>query len=143
MPIEYALEHMRFLAQCLKKDKPQSAVVAILLELNISTNTMGFEYLKRAVMLCYEDPMQLITKEIYQKVADSCREPTSIAQVEQTIRRAINQAWKRENKDAFFRYFSREGSGILKKPTNAEFISRIVRIVELWEGCFEQEADHE
>lgn len=143
MAIEDTLKHVLFLARLLKNCSPQCVVVSILMELNIPTKNAGFEYLKRAILLFHENPTLMITKDIYQKIGESCAEAVSIAQVEQSIRQVISAAWKNKDQSAFIRYFSCGANGIVKKPTNAEFISRIARILELWEGCCEKEADYE
>lgn len=143
MAVEDTLKHVLFLAQHLNRHSPKCIVVAILMELNVATKSAGFEYLKRAILLFYQNPTKMVTKEIYAEVAMSCTGQNSSAQVEQAIRRAIKEAWKNSDREAFIRYFSCDANGIVKKPTNAEFISRIARVLELWEGCCEKEAEHE
>lgn len=49
--IEDTLKHAQFLARHLNKCGPQCAIVAVLLELDISTKGPAFEYLKRAIIL--------------------------------------------------------------------------------------------
>lgn len=129
------LRHAHFLARHLNKCELQYAVVAVLLELGIPTKRIGFDYLKNAIMLLFEDPAKMMTKGIYPAVSDLYDPEIGEFQIEQAIRSAITEAWKDRDEDVWSYYFPLDKNGNVKKPTNSEFISRIARFMELWQGC--------
>lgn len=136
--LEGTLEHALFLARHLNKCSPQCAAVAMLLELGVPTKRIGFDYLKNAIVLFCEDPTQMITKGIYPAVGQLYTPEASPFQVEQAIRTAVNDAWENRDEVVWNYYFPADGHGNTKKPPNAEFISRMGRFLELWQGCCEE-----
>ena len=104
-------------------------------ELGISTKRAGFDYIKKGILLMCDDPAALITKGVYPEIGKSYDPPVSDMQVEQSIRSAISDAWMQRNTRVWGYYFINTTGGKPKKPTNAEFISRIARILEVWQCC--------
>ncbi len=95
----------------------------MLLSLGIPTKLNGYGYLREAIPLMASDPNQSITKELYPAVAKLFRcEPKN---VERSIRSAIATAWEKRDDRIWGMYFSRDGSGGVPRPTNAEFITRL------------------
>lgn len=140
--IEGTLKHALFLARYLNKSGLQYAVIAVLLELGIPTQDMGFDCLKNAIILTYDKPIQVLAKGLYPTVGQHYTPEVGEYQVEQAIRSAITKAWADRDESVWSYYFPPEANGKAKKPTNAEFITRIARFLELWEGCC-KEVDYE
>lgn len=128
------LEHVIFLARHLRNCTPRGAMVAMLMELGVPTKSVGFEFLRHAIMLQFHDPTRSLTNDIYLEVMEHYRQ-ISEEQVEQAIRDAIRQAWRRGSPTAWAWYFAYDACSPISKPTNGEFISRIAYILELWQEC--------
>lgn len=142
--IEDTLRHVQFLNRHLRTCDLQCMTVVILLELGISTKRAGFDYIKKGILLMCDDPTLLITKGVYPEIGKCYNSPSSDFQVEQSIRSVISDAWSQRNKRVWGYYFPDPIDGDPKKPTNAEFITRIARVLELWqccrkEACYENE----
>lgn len=142
--IEDTLRHVQFLNRHLRTCDLQCMTVVILLELGISTKRAGFDYIKKGILLMCDDPTLLITKGVYPEIGKCYNSPVSDFQVEQSIRSVISDAWSQRNKCVWGYYFPDPIDGDPKKPTNAEFITRIARVLELWqccrkEACYENE----
>lgn len=133
--IEDTLRHVQFLNRHLNTCDLQCMVVVILLELGISTKRIGFDYMKKGILLMYDDPALMITKGVYPVIGKSYRPPAGSLQVEYSIRSALSDAWQQRNSRVWGYYFPDSTEGEPKKPTNAEFISRIARVLELWQCC--------
>ena len=128
------MKHMEFLASLYGKDKVRYVVVIILLELGIPTNYDGFDYLIQAIIIYHTDPSQMIVKGLYPAVAKASKKAVDGPHVESAIRAAIKAAWKHHDDIAWRWYFS----GTSRRPSNTEFVSKIARVLELWEGCCEE-----
>lgn len=135
--IHKTLGHVIFLARHLKKCTPRGAMVAMLMELGVPTKCIGFEFLRCSILLQFEDPTRSLANDIYLEVTMRYRQ-TSEEQVEQAIRDAIKQAWRRGSQKAWEWYFSYDGHPPTNRPTNGEFISRIAYILELWQECLKE-----
>lgn len=133
--IEDTLAHALFLCRHLKCCDFECAITAVLIELGVPTKCVGFDYLKTAIILFHEDPTQMITKDLYPAIGKVYSSRPGYAQVEQGIRRAISEAWKSRDDSIWKCYFPSGLDGNIGKPTNAEFISRVARFLELWQGC--------
>lgn len=133
--IEDTLRHVQFLNRHLNTFDLQCMTVVVLLELGISTKRDGFDYMKNGIILLCEDPALLITKGVYPEIGKCYDPPVSNMQVEQSIRSAITDAWSQRNKRVWGYYFPGSTGSKPKKPTNAELMTRIARILELWQGC--------
>ena len=135
--IHKTLEHVLFLARHLKNCTTRGAMVAMLMELGVPTKCVGFEFLKYAILLQLADPTRALANDIYSEVHLHYRQ-TSEEQVEQAIRDAIKQAWRRGSRKAWEWYFSYDARPVANKPSNSEFISRIAYILELWQECVKE-----
>jgi len=102
---------------------PETQVTAMLLDLQIPTKYRGFTFLRIAILEAIRDPNQMLTKEIYPKVAKMCGGTTE--QVERSIRGAIKHAWLSRDEQIWRMYFHSGPHGTLERPTNGEFISGI------------------
>ena len=140
--IEDTLKHVLFLAKYLNHCDLNCMALVVLIELWFSTKMDGFDYLQNAIVLRCHDPTQRVTKSIYITVGQGYSPQLDKDQVEFAIRSAIVGAWKDRDESTWRCYFPVDRNGNVKKPTNAEFISRVARILELWQGCC-KEVGHE
>ena len=69
------------------------------------------------------NPMQSITKELYPSVARQFN--CNSAQVERSIRNAIQGAWNQRNEALWAQVFQPDEHGGIPRPSNAAFITRL------------------
>lgn len=102
---------------------PMSHVSNLLLSLGFATRLNGYALVREAILIKARNPDFAITKELYPAVAAacSCRKD----HVERSIRSAINNAWKRRDEQVWQRYFHPEADGMVRRPTNGAFITRL------------------
>ena len=131
--IKKTLDHILLLSRHLERVNLRGAIVVALMELDVPTKCLGFEFLKMAIELQRKDPTRTLAKDIYMEIALHYRQSSEF-QVEQAIRDAIRIAWKRGNGEAWACYFS-YGNRAMARPTNSDFISRIAYILEIWQEC--------
>ena len=106
----------------------------LLAMLGLSLNTTGYRASVTAIQLLLENPDRKFTGELYPLVAQLCKgTPT---QVEKSIRHCIEAAWKKRNEQIWRIYFKVGKNGTVVKPTNADFLLRLV-----WQILQEKE-DH-
>lgn len=132
--ISETLSHVSLLARHVGKYDLRGAALIALMELGAPTKCLGFELAVRAILMQHKDPTRALANDIYWEILRSCRLNTE-DQVDQLIREMIKAAWKNGSKTAWNWYFSYDGEPPQRKPTNAEFISRIAYILELWCSC--------
>ena len=129
--IERTLDHALFLARHLNRCDYSTVVLLVLYELGVAPKNAGFEYLKKAIAMRYENPGRQLENDIYlelDSVGDSKR-------IEQSIRRSITDAWEDHDEEVWSIYFPKTKKGKSGKPTNGDFIAYIAWFVELWQGC--------
>lgn len=102
---------------------PKAYISDLLISLGIRTKLNGYAYLREAVLLMAKDPNQSITKELYPAVGSLCR--CDANNVERSIRSAIVAAWNRRDDRIWQLYFPPGPDGIIPRPSNAAFISRL------------------
>ena len=111
--------------------KPQSdprvAVANLLLAMNFIASNKGYTYLREAIPLYAKDPQQAMTKELYPTVAKMF--DGNGKQVERAIRTAIDRAWAERDEQMWRLYFTPMADGSIRRPTNAEFISRLADVL--------------
>ncbi len=98
-------------------------VTKSLLELGVPVHSSGYEHLRCAILLTYEEPeiTEMITKTLFPKVRRLCNS-CSVAGVERSCRHAIRYAHSRYEQD-FRYYFGKDYHN--RQPTCSEFISYI------------------
>ena len=102
---------------------PRTMISNILISLGVSTKHRGYVYLREAILLAADEPLQSVTKVIYPTVAGLCGcEPT---QVERSIRTAIDSAWKKRDEQIWSQFFQPDSAGVLPHPSNGVFISQL------------------
>jgi two-component system response regulator (stage 0 sporulation protein A) len=112
----------------------RSTVSNILIRLSMPTKLRGYGCSREAILCMMKDPAMSVTKELYPKVAKLCEGNT--AQVERAIRGAIQAAWENRDDLVWGQYFLPGTDGVIPRPTNAEFISRIADCLALEEQEF-------
>lgn len=105
----------------------EDMVSAKLMELGFSVKLRGFPCIVDAVCLMSRNLAQSVTKEIYPEVCKHMG--SSPQQVERVIRNAINCAWKKRNVAQWRRYFPENSDGDVDRPTNAELICCLARMI--------------
>ena len=134
-PIEATLRHILYLAYQLHNCEPRCVVVAALLELGIPTKLVGFDLLKYAINICFDHPELITVREVFHEVRQRHAPGISLDQIDQAIRAAITEAWICRDDAVWQCYFPQVMSQGMKKPTNAEFITQLAKLLELWDGC--------
>lgn len=114
--------------------KPESSdtrtqVSNLLMTLGISTKLRGYGYLREAVLLRAGAPGQSITKILYPEVAKLCG--CEAVHVERSIRSAITAAWENRDEQIWRLYFQPDTTGVIPRPTNGSFISRLAERLQL------------
>lgn len=129
------IAYIKRMAQNMAGFEPNYAVLAFMLDLKIPVNPHGFEYLKTAIMLRYENPTMDLANDIYLTIA-STHGNISGEMIAASIRRVIKSAFDRGNIPKWQLYLP---AAIIteRPPTNAEVIAGLARILELWQGCSE------
>ena len=130
------LEHLYFIAQYLSEADLETVIGVFLIDLGFPAGRPSFEYIKTAVVLYAGNPEQLLFYELYPEVARKCGRKTKM-QVEIAMRREIHRLWQKRDEGKWNLYFP---SGITtreKGPSNAELLSGMLQVLEVWEGCCE------
>ena len=113
----------------ISRPDPRTHVSNLLLSLGIPTKLRGYAYLREAVLLMARNPDQMITKELYPAVGNLCG--SNREQVERSIRSAIEKAWMNRDDRIWQMYFPPGTDGMIPKPSNAAFISRLADTLRL------------
>ena len=103
----------------------QIQVTNILHALGIPSHIKGYQYIRSAILMVYDNPSFIggITKELYPDL--SIKFNTSIQRVERAIRHAIEVSWLRGDIDLMEEIFGHSVDIDRAKPTNSEFIVTI------------------
>ena len=101
-------------------------ITEVLNNLGMPTNLLGYRYLRFAIQVAVKDPevLRSITKTLYPAVAREFG--TTPSNVERSIRHAIEVAWDRGDIDKLESCFGYSIDPNRGRPTNAEFISKVV-----------------
>ena len=134
------LEHAKFLARHMYHCDYSTVVILILYELGIAPKNIGFYYLKKAIALRYENPTRQWKDDIYAELSLELEGIGDNERIEQSIRRAITEAWKERDEEVWSLFFYGMKKETMSKPSNGDFISRVAWFVELWQGCCEEVA---
>lgn len=135
--IDDTIVYVLFLTRHIRGGDVPAALLALLVELGFSPSWDGFGYLRKIILMRYENP-DLRFNELYREVGQQCVPALSSEQVEQAIRSAIDAAWKNRD-DTEWRYIfpNRKGKAA-KRPSNGDFIATMACVMELWcSGCRE------
>jgi two-component system response regulator (stage 0 sporulation protein A) len=102
----------------------------LLVEMGVPGHLCGFDYIVAGARLIIRDPEMLrgITTDLYPSIADE--HGTTPSRVERGIRHAIECMMDRVDIDAMEKYFGNSIDPEKGKPTNSEFIARVVHFVK-------------
>ena len=131
--INDTITYVKLLAQNLAGCDSNCAILAIMFDLAIPVNYDGFQYLKEAVSIQYTDPRLDLVNNIYEILAK--RYGVSTDMIASAIRSAVKAAWSRTEPEKWNIYLPTVSMARISAPTNAEVISGLARILELWQGC--------
>lgn len=104
-------------------EDPKMLVNDVLISLNVPSHLRGTPFLQEAILLMVKRPDISITKELYPTVGSMFG--ASYAQVERSIRNAINLAWEHRIDSEWAKYFHKDEDGTIPHPSNGIFISRL------------------
>lgn len=107
----------------------QTHVSNILDSLGFSSKLRGYYYLRTAILISIDTPMQSVTKELYPAVAHQMK--CTPAQVERSIRNAIQKSWENRVEEVWLQFFTENSAGIIERPSNAAFINRLAERIQL------------
>lgn len=127
--IDDALEHIVFLAKRFRKADEEFILKIILIEIGIPTRLDGFSCIQDAIMYLKEHPGASLSKEVYPALAKLRGIYYRPIRVEGTIRVAISSAHKHRD-SIWSSYFPGK-----KRPTSGEFLTRMVKMLEIWKDC--------
>ena len=113
----------------LTKKDPEYLTRQILLDLGAPDHLVGHPYIVEAVVMSVENRGYInnITFGLYPQVA--AKFDTTASRVERAIRHLIEVTWTRGDIDVLCGYFGNTISADRGKPTNGEFIARLVNVV--------------
>ena len=131
--INDTIAYIKILAQDLAGCDPSCALLAILFDLSIPAHFDGFEYLKAAIVIQYEEPSQDLVNNIYEKLAKHYG--VSSYMVSSAIHSAVKTAWSRTTPATWCRYLPTAPLEKGGAPSNAEVIAGLARTLEFWQGC--------
>ena len=96
--------------------------------LNFQIHLDGYRQLCLALPIFTRNPQQLLTKELYPAVAKLCGCKDG-RNVEHSIRKAIQAAWRQRDNAIWRKYFAGGMDGGIPCPSNKEFICRLAEIL--------------
>lgn len=126
------LEYILFLSRHLHGCKIRCIVNAILIELDIPVERMGYEFLLRGAVMLYRDCTQRLTKEIYPQVSKSFGGSVGEDTVEGEMRATVKIGWKRGVVEIWEMFFPTPKGAERTAPSNKVFLLKIVRVLQLW-----------
>lgn len=100
-------------------------------QLGIRSNIKGYNYIKTAITLAYNDStiLESVTKRLYPDIAKIYN--TTASRVERAIRHAIETAWMNGNVDVINDIFGYSVCADKAKPKNSEFIAHVVNAMQM------------
>lgn len=103
----------------------EARVAELLSELSIPRHFRGFTYLQEAILLVLEEGGTLrgVTTHLYPAIAR--KHGVSPAEVERSLRHAIEHAWTYGKLDLLYGFFGPAVDARKGKPTNSSFIARL------------------
>lgn len=108
-----------------KSSDLQTEISELLLQLQFKNNLDGYSYVVTGLPMFAENPQQTLTKELYPDIAKL--HGKTGAQVERSIRNAIEQAWLHRDDRIWRMYFSPAPDGSIPRPTNGQLLHTLMR----------------
>lgn len=108
-------------------------VTLLLQQLGVPAHLSGYYYLRSAIMISYQESNSVssVTKLLYPEIAKDF--DTTQQKVERGIRNAIEVGWKNGNPDFFQKEFGYATGTKSRRPSNSEYIARIVDYIRMKE----------
>lgn len=105
--------------------EPLQQVTAVLADIGVPANLLGYGYLRAALLDLLTNPHAgaCLTRTLYPRIARQFS--VSERSVERAIRHAIAAAWARGGGENYRRVLGRLGSIVGEKPTNGEFLAQV------------------
>lgn len=129
--VNETLVYVISLACDVRRGDVPAAILAVLIELEFQSSTDGFSYLRKAILLRYQNPERRLI-EIYHQIVSDFDDEVTVNQIEQAILSAIDAAWRNRDTEKWDYFFSERRTGNRKRPGNKEFIAQIACFMELW-----------
>lgn len=113
----------------LSAEDMQHKIIKIFNLIGMPIKLKGYQYLIDAIIIVVQDisAVNSITKKVYPVIAS--KNKISSSRVERAIRNAIEITWTRGNLENINSMFETNMNGIKTRPSNSEFISKIVYIL--------------
>lgn len=111
------------------RTKVEHIVDQIFAEIKMNRDVKGYYFLKKAVLLRYENPeyQKNIYGGLFQEIAYHFDVPLST--IERNIRTALESTWTSAYAEAQYKYYDHIISKNKTKPTAAKFIEATVQII--------------
>ncbi len=131
----HKIHHHHGVSRVADSDEMERAIEGIFQELGVVCSGVGYDYLKRAVMLAVsgENGFCSVTKQIYPAVGNEFGATPSC--VERRIRLAISEAWRSQGGTMMAVYFGHTVDNLRGKPSNCEFIAMLADRIRLDMTC--------
>lgn len=114
------------------RQKPLELRISLMLrELGTPAHLLGYDYIKKALLLCWNEPRWLheMTKGLYPRIAAEVNSVPS--RIERAIRHAVEVTWSRGDMDVLNRFFGNTINIEKGKPTNTEFLTQCLEYLKL------------
>lgn len=119
-------ELVSFMTSQLDPADIEAGARCVMADMYIRNDVGGCYCILTAVCSFYSDPEQSFTKELYVNVGHILELDWQL--VEKQIRYAIAMAWRSRSSRIWRAYFPYG-----RKPSNAEFITRVAEILQIWQ----------
>lgn len=128
--VNETLEFVLFTTRRIKRKNVPKAILAMLMEMRLPEQFDGFEYLREAIFLKYNNP-KMRFGSIYAEIARQCDDGANAGQVDKAIHAVIEAGWNARNEEVWGYFFE----NVETCPSNGKFIARMARVMELWDDC--------
>lgn len=118
------LAELEHLLECGNEDAVFNRINAILQELGLGRNHLGFSCLAQAILYLRSKPNCLFTDDLYPHVAKTCG--GSAHSVDKAMKRCIMNAWRKRNPVIWAHYFGKSNLC----PTNVHFIRMLANFAD-------------
>ncbi len=112
------------------KTKIEKQTRATLKAFGIYPKVLGHHYFVLGVLLAQGKQEPLYMKEIYLDIGKHRSPNATYSGVERAMRAAVRSAWEKGNQEMWQKYFPPAPDGTRKRPTNSEFLTCLLEIVE-------------
>ena len=116
----------------LSREQLEIEVTETLQKIGMPAHIKGYKYTRHAIIYCLTEnckAIESVTKELYPQVAQHFN--TTQSRVERAIRHAVEVSWDRVPLDTIDQYFGKTVDPNKGKPTNSEFIAKMVDYFKL------------